>query len=512
MTQKQDSTHYETLGIPASSTQQEIKNAYRKLIFEHHPDRNSSPEAQEMAARLNEAYGILSDTRKRAMYDAWIGSIGSQENQFYDSAPENVAQSEPLPDIRCTKCGCQDTSIRLTLMQYVISVVIMTFKRGAAGIWCSRCRASEARKWSSLSLLLGWWGFPWGIIYTLEAIYANIFGGIQPKHENAILLRIMGFSYHSRGQNGKAVECLEESLKLENDPETRRLLDYIRGDTKASVRRDTRPNKWNVKVVLPFIYFIGLIIIIAFVIFKNQSYKTSQRDDSKQEATTKQEISESSEEAPSKSDCSAHHYLSALVSVGTLSVVQTDKNSVREIDFRNIEFFGYKFTNGEFGSEKNIDNYYTISLIGYTKMMKEQSEQAVVELRYHGGMNQYLEYLFFDISGGRLNLLADISGCWNCEMKAHNNHISVRVPDREDLGITECPIGWSKYRLEWNHSTSKFIVDNATADIKYIELSRKIFEDNPPVPVKTKESSGSVGEIPDSRPLAGETGKIGVRH
>jgi curved DNA-binding protein CbpA len=61
---------YSVLGIAKTASGDEIKEAYRKLAFELHPDRNSSPNAGERFREISNAYSVLSDPGKRALYDA----------------------------------------------------------------------------------------------------------------------------------------------------------------------------------------------------------------------------------------------------------------------------------------------------------------------------------------------------------------------------------------------------------------------------------------------------------
>jgi molecular chaperone DnaJ len=65
---KQD--YYKLLDLPKSATAEEIKKAYRRLAMKFHPDRNpDDPEAEHKFKECKEAYEILTDAQKRAVYD-----------------------------------------------------------------------------------------------------------------------------------------------------------------------------------------------------------------------------------------------------------------------------------------------------------------------------------------------------------------------------------------------------------------------------------------------------------
>ena len=67
--------YYEILGIPKDASKDVIKDAYRKLALQYHPDRNKSPGAEEKFKEISEAYAVLSDDEKRQQYDN-LGKTG----------------------------------------------------------------------------------------------------------------------------------------------------------------------------------------------------------------------------------------------------------------------------------------------------------------------------------------------------------------------------------------------------------------------------------------------------
>ena len=67
---KQD--YYELLGVPRKATAKDIRTAFRKLARKYHPDLNPGDKsAEEKFKQLQEAYDVLSDTKKRQMYDQY---------------------------------------------------------------------------------------------------------------------------------------------------------------------------------------------------------------------------------------------------------------------------------------------------------------------------------------------------------------------------------------------------------------------------------------------------------
>ena len=64
--------YYQTLGVERDADADEIRKAYRKLARKHHPDLNPGDKsAEERFKKVQEAYDILSDPKKKQMYDQY---------------------------------------------------------------------------------------------------------------------------------------------------------------------------------------------------------------------------------------------------------------------------------------------------------------------------------------------------------------------------------------------------------------------------------------------------------
>lgn len=103
--------YYEILGVGENANADEIKAAFRKLAFEHHPDRNPGNEKQseEKFKKINEAYSVLYDERRRREYDSFrsgrfagagfnrtAGGFGQSQEDIFRSAFANGAMFEEL--------------------------------------------------------------------------------------------------------------------------------------------------------------------------------------------------------------------------------------------------------------------------------------------------------------------------------------------------------------------------------------------------------------------------------
>ncbi|MFO7984364.1 MAG: DnaJ domain-containing protein [Desulfatiglandaceae bacterium] len=94
--------YYELLGVDKSASQQQIKDSYRKLAFQYHPDRNTeNPGVADRMKEINESYAVLSDVTKRREYDTLRQQYGaSAYGQFRQNYTErDIFQGSDIQQI-----------------------------------------------------------------------------------------------------------------------------------------------------------------------------------------------------------------------------------------------------------------------------------------------------------------------------------------------------------------------------------------------------------------------------
>src|SRR4030066_1768761 len=101
MSTKRD--YYEVLNVNRNATKEDIKNKYRKLALQFHPDRNKEAGAEEKFKEISEAYAVLSDDQKRQQYDQ-LGHSGfdqryKQEDIFRGADFDSVFRDMGFGDI-----------------------------------------------------------------------------------------------------------------------------------------------------------------------------------------------------------------------------------------------------------------------------------------------------------------------------------------------------------------------------------------------------------------------------
>lgn len=68
---------------------------------------------------------------------------------------------------------------KFVIFQYCFSIIVMTFKRSSDIYFIKSGERTykHSFEYTLLSFVVGWWGIPWGPIYTISSIYSNLRGG-----------------------------------------------------------------------------------------------------------------------------------------------------------------------------------------------------------------------------------------------------------------------------------------------------------------------------------------------
>jgi molecular chaperone DnaJ len=149
---------YDVLGVPRNATPEEIKKAYRKLARQLHPDVNPDAETQERFKEVTRAYDVLSDPKKRELYDlggdplsaAGAGGFGQgfSFTDIMDAFFGQTAQSRgPRPRVR----RGQDALIRLQLDLGEAAFGVTKELKLDTAVVCPICRGKGAEPGSSVS-------------------------------------------------------------------------------------------------------------------------------------------------------------------------------------------------------------------------------------------------------------------------------------------------------------------------------------------------------------------------
>jgi TPR repeat protein len=236
--------HYQTLGLERSASEKQIKQAYRGLCKQYHPDHNKSSDAHARMQEINEACRILSSPVRRAEYDQLLRLQEQQGQPTTDGASGHGTTEQ----CRCEKCGRVDPTLRVAVFTWVVSLLVVTYRRGWAKILCARCRTKYALLFDLQNFFMGWWGIPFGLLWTLQALWHNSLGGQQPEENNALFLSGLGYEFHRKGDLKAAASALKASLHFKKDPRVEAFYRQTQArfhETPAAYTREPRLSVWG---------------------------------------------------------------------------------------------------------------------------------------------------------------------------------------------------------------------------------------------------------------------------
>ena len=128
---------------------------------------------QDSVGLTPEAIEIVKEEIKKRKLDANLVKGLEAQNKSY-TLEEIDAYCEIIRNLNCPTCGTSVSKLNGTLTSEVMSFIIFTQHSKKLKIGCPDCLDKANSSALANTLLLGWWGIPWGIIRTLQAINHNI--------------------------------------------------------------------------------------------------------------------------------------------------------------------------------------------------------------------------------------------------------------------------------------------------------------------------------------------------
>ena len=291
--------YYAILGLQNTATLRDVKAAYRLLAKKYHPDVNKSSEAARHMQAVNEAYETLGDPIKRAEYDQ-IREMGGGSAQVTPEQHIHVA---------CAKCSKIDSTLRVSTFTTVWSFLFFSTYRGWSQILCARCRVLESLKFNLQVLIFGWWGIPWGVIWTVVFFVKNALGGHQPRENNAVLLATVGKNLIDTGDYIEAEKALIESLKLKDNDYVQNLLKIAKsrasfkkekGHLKKAVNFESHPLIYNIVVLM--LLAIAIFVVISFIFNPNEANPKFPKKEIAAESQVEKDIREATQAGATRSE------------------------------------------------------------------------------------------------------------------------------------------------------------------------------------------------------------------
>jgi hypothetical protein len=257
--------YYAVLQVAPNASAALIKAAYRHRAMELHPDRNKAPSATAEFQLLTLAYGVLIDSNQRAAYDTQAAVV---EPDRASKSGSSAAPPSHEP-IACSVCSKITAQPRYAVFWEVKSFLVVSQRTPIQGIFCPSCAEKKSFRASGITWLLGWWGIPWGPIFSVHAILSNLVGGEKPALMNARILAYQAIAFGLRGHSNIAIGIAREGFKFakkipKNEPLRESLMNSLENILKsAAPNTPVMVNGWS-RLNRPF-YVQGGVIAVAVV-------------------------------------------------------------------------------------------------------------------------------------------------------------------------------------------------------------------------------------------------------
>jgi len=265
--------YYQALGLSPGAADDDIKNAWRHLARQWHPDRNPGKDTTARFQQISEAYDILRDADKRRDYDA-EGIRRQQIIRSATTAPSTSASPMPLVAVHvCSACQCLSAQLRVVRFYKVYGLIIKTMLKRQTAILCPRCALRRGFVTNMYNWVLGWWAFPSGPFRVLESGFINMRGGQLLRSETVSLLVQQAQAFAQTGQLKLAQGLLQSALDMSPDRAHYQQVVKIRSQLFGDIAPARLKNQWRffgqalymiqlvIQILLCLIFVGGLLVL-----------------------------------------------------------------------------------------------------------------------------------------------------------------------------------------------------------------------------------------------------------
>lgn len=115
---------------------------------------------------------VKEEILKRGLNAAIIAGLEAQNKTY--SIDELDQYCDLIAELNCPLCGSRNSRINATMVKEVMSFILITNYSSKIKVGCQSCLDKANESATLKTALLGWWGFPWGLIRTPMALFANV--------------------------------------------------------------------------------------------------------------------------------------------------------------------------------------------------------------------------------------------------------------------------------------------------------------------------------------------------
>jgi hypothetical protein len=160
---------------------------------------------------------VIAEIKKRGLDENLLTGIEAQTKEF--SEEEIYAFRDKVKELDCPNCGKANQGLVGGIIRKVRSYLIMTKYETRPMIACQSCVEVERKNQLIKNSLLGWWGFPWGLLYRTPQAIINHFrdNGKKEKISESILIEFAMQNIGELKTNWENEDKLVDYLNYENN-------------------------------------------------------------------------------------------------------------------------------------------------------------------------------------------------------------------------------------------------------------------------------------------------------